>query len=159
MYHTTRAGDRVPIAMLTNEHLLNIINVHLERVSQAKRVLRTDVSEVTSLFMGKEAHQISRSTRQQAQHELMRFHERVSPYVMEANVRNLNVANLIAQLQQAVERKEGIPNPKPLRQIAGVQQTSPVCTRAPVTVDQYMDLPKLEDLLEEEEQELRDLLD
>jgi hypothetical protein len=146
MYHTTRAGDRLPIAMMTDEHLLNTINVHLQRVTSAKHILRTEHSEVTSLFMGREAHQISKSMRQQAQAELMRFHERISPYVTEAVVRNLQLNNLMLQLQQALERTKAIPNPKPLKQIAPMQQTD-LAAREPQVVAAPCKLAELEELV------------
>lgn len=98
MHHTTRTGERLPIAAMTNEHLLNLIAMLCTKMAAARAAAETQ-SELSAFE--RRLYGIADLSPVDAADIVREGMARLAPYVLEAALRGLDVSG---ELQTAIGR-------------------------------------------------------
>jgi len=98
MHHMTRTGERIPIAAMTNEHLLNLIAMLCTKMAAARAAAETQ-SELSAFE--RRLYGIADLSPVDAADIVREGMAHLAPYVLEAALRGLDVA---ADLQTAIGR-------------------------------------------------------
>ena len=98
MHHTTRTGERLPIAAMTSEHLLNMIAMLCNKMADARAAAETQ-SEVSPFE--RRLYGITDMSPIDAADIVREGMAHLAPYVLEAALRGLNVS---PDLQSAIGR-------------------------------------------------------
>lgn len=98
MHHMTRTGERLPIAAMTNEHLLNMIAMLCDKMAAARAAAETQ-SNVSAFE--RRLYGIADLSPLDAADIVREGMAHLAPYVLEAALRGLDVA---ADLQSAIGR-------------------------------------------------------
>lgn len=98
MYHTTKTGQRMPIAAMTNEHLLNMILIVCNKMADARAAAETQ-SELSAFE--RRLYGVSDLSPTDAADIVRDGLMILAPYVLEAALRGMNIS---ADLQAAIGR-------------------------------------------------------
>jgi hypothetical protein len=98
MHHTTRTGERLPIAAMTSEHLCNLIAMLCDKMAAARAAAETQ-SELSAFE--RRLYGIADLSPLDAADIVREGMAHLAPYVLEAALRGLDVA---ADLQSAIGR-------------------------------------------------------
>ena len=98
MHHTTRTGERIPIAAMTDDHLFNLIAMFCSKMAAARAAAETQVN--LSPFE-RRLYGIDDLSPTDAADIVREGMARLAPYVLEAALRGLDVSG---ELQTAIGR-------------------------------------------------------
>lgn len=98
MHHTTRTGERLPIAAMSDEHLLNLIAMFCAKMTAARAAAETQ-SELSPFE--RRLYGVDDLSPTDAADIVREGMARLAPYVLEAALRGLHVSG---DLQAAIGR-------------------------------------------------------
>lgn len=103
--HKSKNGQVKLIAEMDDSHLKNTINFHIDKLQMAKSVLRNDQQddEFFSSLYGSSFMNIN-----DAKNITQNFEEKISGYIYEATLRQLNINTEMGKIRTALERKEDL---------------------------------------------------
>ena len=100
MIHRTREGKELLLAELEDTYLTNIINLKLDTLEIAKRVLR----ETTKRHKFDEALYGELMSEEKARNFVAGLDRNVAPYLVEALIRGLEISTYVKRYQDLIER-------------------------------------------------------
>lgn len=103
--HTTKEGDQMLIASMTDDHLLNMIRLLCGSMANARMVI-TGTAQEDPILKVLEPGFSHAAIKTKAEETIRRGHSLIQPYVLEAALRRLDIQ---AHLHQAYGRSAGIP--------------------------------------------------
>ena len=101
LYHTTADGIRMPLLAMSDQHVLNTINVFLRRMTEAKHAMTGHAMNFGMLAYGMK---VDRKT---AEEMFPYVYARLRKYIAEAAIRQLDISTQTAQLRELLELEDG----------------------------------------------------
>ncbi len=103
--HTTRAGDRVPLCMMGDSHILNTIKLFCKRMKEAQAVLANPVQApsqpILQVLAGKDFEKISRQQKSEAEQAIRKADELLGSYLLAASLRPQIIEEAVSCIQDA----------------------------------------------------------
>lgn len=105
VYHTRKNGERILIAQMTDRHLENTIKLYCSQIVDLTTIALGKY-EPDDEFLGLFAQQATPEYQKtNARNSIQILYSKLSPYVMEASLRNIDVSE---PLQKAFRRKDRV---------------------------------------------------
>lgn len=102
--HTTRNGDRMLIPEMDDQHLINTINLILERALAVRRAYNAAESIARNSELDMALIKIDKLSAEQAAARIQLMVENTYPYIAEATMRRLDLSSASDLLRQVVNR-------------------------------------------------------
>jgi hypothetical protein len=111
LYHTTRTGDRVAIAQMSDSHLFNTVRLIIRRLNEARIILENpqECSTVAKVLYGNASKQM----KDQARDTIKSLYEILPHYVLELELRSGVPDSIRSSLQEAIGRNQALPGGLP----------------------------------------------